>query len=219
MRSSYWETRQRKLSRRRFVGGAAGASAGLAALAAVGCGDDDDDGAQTPAATATPGASESPTTAAGSPTAQPTPQGKKGGVSRGISSNATYDSFDPSRSRFTPVASIIGRSMQRAVFWDSFKEGRLAGGFAESWEQPDPQTVVLKLRKNNFFHNKAPVNGRQTKAEDIQFHIERNKAGKRQDGTEDPNFYRKGEYQIVESVTVPDAETVQIKLTKPSPFS
>ncbi|MCO5202539.1 MAG: ABC transporter substrate-binding protein [Chloroflexi bacterium] len=218
MRSNYWETRQRKLSRRRFVGGAAGASAGLAALAAVGCGDDDDDAVETPAATATSGASGSPTQAAGSPTAEPKPQGKKGGVTRGISSNATYDSFDASRSRFTPVATIIGRTMQRALFWDSFKDGTLGGGFAESWEQPDPQTVVLKLRKNNFFHDKAPVNGRQTKAEDIKYHIDRNKAGKRLDGTEDPNFYRKGEYQIVDSVTVADAETIQVKLAKPSPL-
>lgn len=219
MRSNYWETRQRKLTRRRFVGGAASASAGLAAFAAVGCGDDDDDAGGTPAATATSGGgAASPSPAAGSPTAKPTAQGKKGGVYRGSSSNATYDSFDHSRSRFTPVATIIGRTMQRAIFWDSFAEGRLAGGFAEKWEQPDPQTVILKLRKNNFFHNKPPVNGRQTKAEDIKYHIERNKNGKRLDGTDDPNFYRKGEYQIVESVTVPDTETIQVKLAKPSPL-
>ncbi len=178
MRSNYWETRQRKLSRRRFVGGAAGASAGLAALAAVGCGDDDDDAVETPAATATSGASGSPTQAAGSPTAEPKPQGKKGGVTRGISSNATYDSFDASRSRFTPVATIIGRTMQRALFWDSFKDGTLGGGFAESWEQPDPQTVTLKLRKNNFFHNKAPVNGRRRRR-GHQVHHRAEQAGKR----------------------------------------
>jgi len=211
---NYWNRRAttQRLSRRRLLGGAALTGVGAAALGLVGCGDDDDDGGdETPAnGSATPGT--------GSPTAAPTAQGKKGGFARGSSSNATYDTFDASRSRFTPVATIIGRTMQRAIFWDSFKEGRLAGGFAEKWEQPDPQTVVLKLRKNNFFHNKPPVNGRQTKASDLQFHIERQKAGVRQDGTEDPNFYRKGEYGIVDSVTSPDDETVQIKLKQPSPL-
>lgn len=213
---NYWKRRAvtGRFTRRRLLGGVALTGVGAAALGLVGCGDDDDDdgGDETPPA----GGSATPGT--GSPTAAATEQGKKGGISRGSSSNATYDTFDHSRSRLTPVATIIGRTMQRAVYWDSFKEGRLGGGFAEKWEQPDPQTVVLKLRKNNFFHNKAPVNGRQTKASDIQFHIERNKAGNRQDGTADPNFYRKGEYQVVESVTVPDEETVQIKLAKPSPL-
>ncbi len=215
MSANYWSRpRRRQLSRRGFLTSAAGATAGLAGLAAVGCGDDDDDG----------GAGASPTaTSAGSPAASPSaspagPQPKPGGVARFSSSNATYDTFDHSRSRFTPVATLIGLTMQRAIQWDSFAEGKLGGGFAESWNQPDGQTVILKLRPNNFFHNKAPVNGRATKAEDIKFHIERNKAGKLQDGTEDPNFYRKNEYQIVESVTVPDATTVQIKLARPSPL-
>lgn len=216
MAENYWVRRERRqLSRRRFITSAGAASAGLAAFAAVGCGDDDDDSGGT--ATQAPG---SPT-AAGSPSAAASPtavKAKAGGTARFVSSNATYDSFDHSRSRFTPVATLIGLTMQRAVQWDSFAEGKLGGGFAESWNQPDAQTVILKLRPNNFFHNKAPVNGRATKAEDIKFHIERNKSGKLLDGTDDPNFYRKNEYQIVESVTVPDATTVQVKLTKPSPL-
>jgi ABC-type transport system substrate-binding protein len=37
----------------------------------------------------------------------------------------------------------------------------LKGALAESWEQPDPMTVIFHLRKGVRFHNKPPVNGRE----------------------------------------------------------
>jgi len=213
MDNNYWVRRQ---SRRRFLGSAAGVSAAAVAFATTGCGDDDDDDSSSGSPTAA-GATTAASVTAG-PTKAATPAAKSGGTARFVSSNATYDTFDHSRSRFSPVATIVGLTMQRVLQWDSFANGTLGGAFAESWEQPDAQTVKLKLRPNNFFHNKSPVNGRQTKAEDIKFHIERNKSGKLLDGTDDPNFYRKGEYQVVESVSVPDASTVLVKLAKPSPL-
>ncbi len=199
---NYWK-RQSRLTRRSFVGGAAATGAGLAGLVAVGCGDDDDDQEE---ATPTTAAGGSPTAAAGSPTAavSPTAAKKTGGVARFSSANATYDSFDASRSRFSPVAGTVGLTNQRIVQWDSFAEGKLGGAFAEKWEQPDVNTLILKLRPNNFFHNKPPVDGRQTTAEDMKFHIERNKAGKLQDGSADPNFYRQPYYAAVDTVSVTD---------------
>ena len=213
MDNNYWVRRQ---SRRRFLGSAAGVSVAAVAFATTGCGDDDDDDSSSGSPTAAGATTEASVTAG--PTKAATPAAKSGGTARFVSSNATYDTFDHSRSRFSPVATIVGLTMQRVLQWDSFANGTLGGAFAESWEQPDAQTVKLKLRPNNFFHNKSPVNGRQTKAEDIKFHIERNKSGKLLDGTDDPNFYRKGEYQVVESVSVPDASTVLVKLAKPSPL-
>ena len=214
--NNYWLRRIQsgRLSRRRFVGGATVLGAGAAGLALVGCGDDDS-GGKTPSGGGSPAAGTSP--AAGSPTAaaaQPQP----GGVGRWSSSNATYDTFDAARSRFTPFATILGRTGQRIVQWNSFKDSKLGGGFAESWQQPDPQTVILKLRPNNFWQSKAPVNGRATKAEDMKFHIDRSKAGVLQDGTKDPNFYRNADYQVVDSVSVTDANTVTVKMAKPAPL-
>lgn len=211
-----------RLSRRRFVGGATAAGAGVAGLALVGCGDDDDDGngGTAPAATNTPASGQTPSngqTPAASPTAAET-EGKQGGVLRYSSANATYDTFDAARSRFTPFATIIGYTMQRIVQWDSFTQGIIGGAFAESWEQPDDTTLTFKLRPNNFFHDKAPVNGRATSVEDMVFHIERNKAGVLQDGTEDPNFYRVSNYQIVNTVEAVDDTTMRITLTSPDPF-
>ncbi|MFQ5382428.1 MAG: ABC transporter substrate-binding protein, partial [Dehalococcoidia bacterium] len=215
---NYW-VRRRRLSRRGFIRGSAIVGAGAAGLALVGCGDDDDDGGTTASPTAT-SAGSSP--AASSPTpvpATPTPEGPRpGGVLRHSSANATYDTFDAARSRFTPFATILGRTGQRITQWDDFQEGIMGGGFAESWEQPDAQTINLKLRPNNFWQDKPPVNGRQTVVEDMQFHIERAKAGVLQDGTPDPNFYRNGDYQIVDSTSVVDENTLQVKLTKPSPL-
>ncbi|MCZ2111589.1 MAG: ABC transporter substrate-binding protein [Dehalococcoidia bacterium] len=213
-RSNYWANR---FNRRRLIGGAATAGVGLAAAGIVGCGGDDS--TSTPTRAATTGSSA---TAAGSPaaskTAAATPAAKAGGTYRSSSSNATYDSFDASRSRFTPVGDIVGLAMQRIVQWDNYKEGKIGGGLAEKWEQPDGQTIVLKLRPNTFFHNKPPVNGRAATVEDIKFHIERNRDGKLQDGTPDPNFYRQPYYANVDSVTATDASTVTIKLKTPSPL-
>ncbi len=217
---NYWLRRAQgsRISRRRFVGGAAVAGVGAASLGLVGCGDDDST-SKTPTKAATSGASPTASsTAAASASATQAAQGKAGGVLRVSSSNATYDTFDASRSRFTPFATIIGLTGQRIIQWDSFKDGKLGGAFAESWQQPDPQTLILKLRPNNFWQNKPPVNGRQTTVEDMKFHIERNKAGKLQDGTDDPNFYRKPDYQIVDTVTATDASTLTIKFNKPAPL-
>jgi len=219
--ANYWARRASagRFSRRRFVGGAATAGLGAAGLGLVGCGGDDDNttptkaptGGSSPAASSSAGASASASAAA-------TVAGKPGGVYRSSSANATYDTFDVSRSRFTPFSFIMGLIGQRIIQWDNFKEGKLGGAFASSWEQPDPQTLTLKLRPNNFWQNKPPVNGRQTTVDDMKFHIERNKAGKLQDGTDDPNFYRKTDYAIVDSVTATDASTLSVKFNKPAPL-
>lgn len=44
---------------------------------------------------------------------------------------------------------------------------------AERWEYTDPKTVVFYLRKGVKFHNKPPVNGREVKAQDVKYSLER----------------------------------------------
>jgi peptide/nickel transport system substrate-binding protein len=44
---------------------------------------------------------------------------------------------------------------------------------AERWEYLDDKTVVFYLRKGVRFHNKPPVNGREVKAQDVQYSLER----------------------------------------------
>jgi ABC-type transport system substrate-binding protein len=204
---NYWNRRatRARLSRRRMLGGTAAAGLGAAALGLVGCGDDDDDnGGSTasPAASASAGASAS---AAASPSAAAK---QKGGTAHFVSANNTWDTFDIDRSRFTPVSSLYAYTNLGVVQWDSYLNGKIGGGMADTWQQPDKQTVVFSVRQNQFWHNKAPVNGRAAVADDITQFILRNKNGKTLDGADDSNFYRKSSYQTVDKVETVDAKTV-----------
>ncbi len=211
-RDNYWarQLNSNRLSRRRFVGGAATAGAGAAGLALVGCGDDDDE----VAATATTAPAGTATTAA-----SPTPAGpQKGGVARFSSANNTWDTFDSDRSRFTPFAAVIGFTQHGIVQWSSYAEGKLGPGFAESWETPDKTTYVFKVKKGLVWHDKAPVSGRAATAADAAAMIMRNKNGKTLDGADDINFYRKANFAIVDKAEAVDASTLKVTLASPSPF-
>ncbi|MGE5594502.1 MAG: ABC transporter substrate-binding protein [Hyphomicrobiales bacterium] len=212
---NYWVRRLRSgtLSRRRFVGGAAAAGVGAAALGLVGCGDDDDSGDSESNGTTTTG---SATASATGQAQQAAPQ--KGGIAHLVSANNTWDTFDIDRSRFSPVAWLFGMTNLGIVQWKSFVKPEIEGAIAESWEQPDQLTTTFKLRPNVFWHNKPPVNGRQTTADDIKYFIDRNRAGKTIDGKDDPNFYRKAALSSVEKVEVTDPSTVKVTFTKPDPF-
>ena len=214
---NYWLRRARsgRFGRRHFVGGAAATGLGAAAIGLVGCGDDDDE----PAATATTGTGASPAAStAASPSAAATTAVTKGGIARFSSANNTWDTFDIDRSRFTPFAVLMGFTNEGFVQYSSFGKGTLEGAFAEKYEQPDTQTLNLTLRKGLTWQNKAPVNGRAATVDDMLQFVKRNKEGKLRDGTEDINFYRKAEFANVASFSAVDANTLQVKFTKPDPF-
>ena len=42
-----------------------------------------------------------------------------------------------------------------------YPESYMIGLLAESWEQPDPLTIVFNIRKGVNWHDKAPMNGRE----------------------------------------------------------
>jgi ABC-type transport system substrate-binding protein len=195
------------------MGGAAAGGAGALALGLVGCGDDDDEGDDGGDGGANGGAT-SPTAAAANN------QPVKGGTARFTSANNTWDTFDIDRSIFsTTAAYILALDNLGVVHYDNFKEAKLGGGFAQTWEQPSNTQMTFKVRDNLFWHNKAPVNGRAATAADIAYHIQRNKDNKLKDGTVDRStFYRGSQYQTVESVTTPDDKTVIVKFSAPNLF-
>jgi peptide/nickel transport system substrate-binding protein len=51
--------------------------------------------------------------------------------------------------------------------------GEVAPDLAASWEQPEPTTVVFRLRPNAAFHPIPPVNGRQATAADVAYSFRR----------------------------------------------
>ena len=47
------------------------------------------------------------------------------------------------------------------------------GHLAESWETPDPTTIIFHIRQGVYWHDKAPMNGRALTAQDIEFNYHR----------------------------------------------
>lgn len=145
-------------------------------------------------------------------------QPQRGGVYRTNSGNNTWDTFDADRTIFSLVATVLRLTNQGVVGWDRYETGEFSGQFAEEWEQPDETTFVFKVRPGLVWHDKPPVNGRPAHAEDIAYHIERNKAGLLLDGTEAEDFHRKVLFQNIESAEVVDESTIRVRTIRPWPF-
>ena len=45
----------------------------------------------------------------------------------------------------------------------------LSGRLAESWEQPDLDTIIFKIRQGVHWHDKPPMNGRELTAADVEW--------------------------------------------------
>jgi ABC-type transport system substrate-binding protein len=198
----------RPLGRRRFLAGSAVAAAGTATLATFGCGDGDDEPAS---ATSDPSATAAPRTAA--------PAGpQRGGVLRQTSANAAWDTFDQDRSRFTPVAVVYGHTNDGILEWTSYERVEMGGALAADWEQPDPLTLILRLRDGVTWTDRPPVNGRAVTAGDLAAFILRNRDSALIDGTVAPDFWRTSLFSRVASAEATDEATVQVKFSEPDPL-
>jgi peptide/nickel transport system substrate-binding protein len=177
-----------RLSRRRILQSGAGA-AGAAWLVACGR-------SNAPSG----GASSSPSAASGTP--------KKGGrLKRAYTSSTT--SLNPVTDSGSRLDLAAFHAYDRLVSNLPDKDYVLQA--AQSLEQPDPQTVIFKLRPGMTFHNHAPVNGRAVAADDIvksQIYVRDNpRAGN--------NSFQVNSMQSVEA---PDAGTVVFKLKAPNAY-
>ena len=95
----------------------------------------------------------------------------------------------------------------------------IVGHLAESWEQPDPMTYVIRIRQGIHWHDKSPMNGRELTSEDIKFNWHRYLGL--------GSGYEKASSHIVqqstlgdvgiESVTATDRYTVVFKTRRPTP--
>ena len=47
------------------------------------------------------------------------------------------------------------------------------GPLAESWEMPDDETVLVKVRQGVHWHDKAPMNGRELTTDDVVYNFHR----------------------------------------------
>lgn len=189
-----WSRRAATLSRRAVLRQSAGASAALSAFA-IACG----------------GGSKSSTTQEFKPGAtnvqQTTSQPKAGGMLRSGSS-ASYAHLDPHQSVHpasqTNLWHMVGNQLIRA----NSTTLEIEGDIARSWETTDGATFIFKLNDNVTFQNIPPVNGRKLTAQDVLYSLERTQ-------TNQPSFPRRSNYQVVDSMTAPDEQTVKITLKFP----
>ncbi len=77
------------------------------------------------------------------------------------------------------------------------------GYLAESWETPDPLTIIFHLRHGVHWQNKPPVNGRELVANDVVWYFDWIRAS--------PKFANHA-FQTIESATASDKYTVVFKL-------
>ncbi len=96
-----------------------------------------------------------------------------------------------------------------------FPPSVLTGRLAESWETPDPTTIVFKIRQGVHWHKKAPMSGRELTAQDIEYNFHR-VWGLGSGFTAPPETYTGALAKLpYESVTATDKYTVVFKLKQP----
>lgn len=93
----------------------------------------------------------------------------------------------------------------------------LKGSLAESWEQPDPATVIVHVRHNIHWQNKPPVNGRELDANDIQYTFDRLMGTG--SGFTSPNPQFVGMMTAVDRAVATDKYTVKFTFKKPGVFA
>ena len=92
----------------------------------------------------------------------------------------------------------------------------LRGNLAENWSQPDDTTIIFNIRKGVQWHDKAPMNGRELTAKDIEYNFNRWLAMGEFSGAERSAWVRILGIPEWESITATDDWTVVFKLKEPN---
>jgi len=190
MAKVYDDFLRQRLSRRRLLGSAAGAAAGAAGLALVGCTSDDDE----PSDGVTPGAEGTPI---------------PGGIYK-TRQDLALGNFSPFGLGLTalPQGLFVGFAIYDHLWYVPTDTGEVVPFLAEEIEpfEDGGQTVRVKM-KQAFFHDKPPVNGRQVKSSDVHASVERFK--------EDPAIGFSWLREVYDNIETPDDLTVVYHQKKP----
>lgn len=198
-RLGYWE---RRTSRRYILRGGATAGVGLAALAAFGCGSDDEKD-QTETFSRLAKQEDSSKSA------------KKGGVLTHfvVGDETSLDALASARGAGFggPAAPAYSRLIRDEETFGQPEKAKIVGDIAESWEISDQTTITFKLRQAKF-DPRPPVNGRVVTADDVVFSAEKMQ---KSSPYSSQLFYSSDPASPVESVRKIDDRTVQMKLAFP----
>ncbi|MGH2603891.1 MAG: ABC transporter substrate-binding protein, partial [Dehalococcoidia bacterium] len=190
-----------RLRRRQVLQGGIGLAAGSAAAFLLACGGDDKEEAQS---TTTSGAQG---TAAAAGTETP----RRGG---------RYLGFTGAVRHLNPVADFLeGHVLSGVHVYDRLISQRPNKDFAKEYtpeaaqsvEQPDPTTVIFKLKPGLTFHNRPPVSGRAVTAEDVV----KSEIYTRDEPRAENNSFQN---QSMQGVEAPDAQTVVFTLKGPNAY-
>ena len=160
---SYWERfRRQRVARRRLLTTGAGVSLSAVALAALGCGGDDDETPSTSGGSPSTGGG-SPATGSGAPAEGAPKMGGTFGTHYTTSNNLN----------------ILTNASEYAAFGGQFVYDHLISTrtnenapyvleAAEALDQPDEITLTFKMRQGMKYHDFPPVSGREVVAEDVK---------------------------------------------------
>jgi ABC-type transport system substrate-binding protein len=210
-RSNYWT--RRTFTRRRTLAGAGIATSGLAGLALVGCGDDDDDSTPAPTSTGTSaststGTSAATTTSTATVAATETPKrGDELVVGQGASGAQSMDPHISLNKAFTYWNLLT----DKMVSPHPLSVQPLEAILLEEWEQPDATSLVLKVRQGVKWHEGKATNGRALTAEDIAFNIMRIAA--KFDESRSALFQRRTLLNGLDKAEATDESTVKVTLS------
>jgi peptide/nickel transport system substrate-binding protein len=209
MAGNYWD---HKIARRRAM--QSGAALGLGAAFLAACGGSDDNKSTTGSSSGQPSALTQPK--------DTTPAAKQGGTLKSWAANESPN-FDviAGGGTGTTLNQVSPFAYQRLIQFMPGKypntpKGDVTGDFAESWElSPDKLTMTMKLRQNNKWDSRAPTNGRFTDSSDVMWtwNKVRTVGNYKNDLLYDAKVAPDAP---IESISAPDANTITIKLKKPS---
>ncbi|MCL5027133.1 MAG: ABC transporter substrate-binding protein [Chloroflexi bacterium] len=152
-----------------------------------------------PAPTVVPAAPTKPA----APTATPAPKIKRGGTARVGRSADFAPNLDPHQ--FTaPLMGldVIFNALLKGSRDEKTGQWKLGPWLAESWELPNPKTVVFKLRKGVTFHDGSALD-----AKVVKWNLDRMRTH--------PKSAAKTDFEKIESVDVLDDYTVRLNLKTP----
>ena len=150
-----------------------------------------------------PRAAPAPTVAASRPAAGAP---KYGGTLTRVAENFP-DSLDTDYWRGAPWwAPVITPAYNGLLTLDGDLE--IVADLAESWEAPDAQTYIFKMRRGVKWHNMEPVNGRDFTVQDVLWNFKRKSA-------DDKKLLRRAQFQLIKSADVVDGQSIKVVLKEP----
>jgi len=161
-----------------------------------------------PPAQAVTVATAAPTSApAASATSAPSAQQIKRGGTLVHSTFTTYTTMDPhlNASFLNPGYDAIFSSLVRFELADrATGKFNVVGDLADSWEQPNPTTLIFHLKKGVTFHDGSPFDASVAAWNYLR-------------ARDDPLSTRRTQLQVIDNVEAADANTLRMTFKTPSP--